>query len=50
LNYYTDDLVIALHFNYGGGSVDSEAAAQALAALYMPHKPTASGGGSPPRP
>jgi len=50
LNYYTDDLVIALHFNYGGGSVDSEAAAQALAALYMPHKPTASGGGSSPRP
>jgi hypothetical protein len=38
-----DDVVIALHFNYGAGPVDIEAAAQALAALYLPRKSAASG-------
>jgi CubicO group peptidase (beta-lactamase class C family) len=43
LNFYSDDVVIALHFNYGAGSVDTEAAAHALAALYLPRKPAAPG-------
>jgi CubicO group peptidase (beta-lactamase class C family) len=41
LNFYADDVVIALHFNYGAGPVDSEAAAHALAALYMPSRQSA---------
>jgi serine beta-lactamase-like protein LACTB len=43
LNFYVDDVVIALHFNYGAGPVDIEAAAQALAALYLPRKAAGSG-------
>jgi hypothetical protein len=33
--------VIALHFNYGAGPVDTVAATHALADLYLPSKPTA---------
>ncbi len=43
LNFYADDVVIALHFNYGAGPVDPEAAAHALANLYLPRKPAAPG-------
>ena len=43
LNYYADDVVIALHFNYGSGPVDTVAAAHALADLYLSRKPAASG-------
>jgi CubicO group peptidase (beta-lactamase class C family) len=38
LNLYADDVVVALHFNYGAGPVDTVAAAHALAALYLPGK------------
>jgi CubicO group peptidase (beta-lactamase class C family) len=43
LNFYADDVVIALYFNYGSGPVDTVAAAQALAELYLPRKPAAAG-------
>jgi serine beta-lactamase-like protein LACTB len=43
LNFYADDVVIALHFNYGSGPVDAEAAAHALADLYLPRKPVTPG-------
>jgi CubicO group peptidase (beta-lactamase class C family) len=49
LDFYVDDVVIALHFNYGAGPVDIEAAAQALAALYLPRKPAAPGRAPSPR-
>jgi CubicO group peptidase (beta-lactamase class C family) len=42
LNFYADDVVVALHFNYGAGPVDAEAAAKALAALYLPRKAASS--------
>jgi CubicO group peptidase (beta-lactamase class C family) len=50
LDYYADDIVIAIHFNYGGGPVDSEAAAHALAALYWPPQRAVSGRASSVRP
>lgn len=39
INFYKDDVVIALHFNYGSGPVDTGAAIHALADLYFPTKP-----------
>jgi CubicO group peptidase (beta-lactamase class C family) len=49
LNYYADDVLIALHFNYGSGPVDTVAAAHARADLYLPRNPAASGRASSPR-
>jgi hypothetical protein len=45
LNFYADDVVIALHFNYGSGPVDTVAAAHALAALYLPSRQSAARAG-----
>ena len=38
MNFYMEDVVVAIHFNYGSGPVDTEGAAQALADLYLPGK------------
>jgi hypothetical protein len=38
LNFYADDVVIALHLNYGAGPADTVAAAHAVADLYLPRK------------
>jgi CubicO group peptidase (beta-lactamase class C family) len=46
LNFYTDDVVVALYFNYGSGPVDTAAAAHALADLYLPRKQDGTNGHS----
>jgi CubicO group peptidase (beta-lactamase class C family) len=38
-NYFNDDVVVALHFNYGTRAVDIGEAAQSLAALFLPQEP-----------
>jgi serine beta-lactamase-like protein LACTB len=40
MNFYADDVVVAMHFNAGPGPVDTEAAARGLAELYLPQKRT----------